>query len=70
MINKDGHEVFTIALVAYNLGISAETIRRWERKKLIEPAYSVLGYRLYSQANIETLERIIKQHQKKRGVKK
>jgi DNA-binding transcriptional MerR regulator/quercetin dioxygenase-like cupin family protein len=40
------------------LGVSPSVLRLWERQGLIRPARTRAGYRLYSQADLEVLDRI------------
>lgn len=65
-IDGNGHALYSINLVARHLDISAETMRRWERDGKVFPAYTALGFRLYSEANIDTLREIIAERQKQR----
>jgi DNA-binding transcriptional MerR regulator len=42
------------------LGVSSETIRRWERVGLIAPATrTVTGHRVYSDDDLEAVRRIV-----------
>jgi DNA-binding transcriptional MerR regulator len=45
---------------AQRLGVSSETIRRWERVGLIPPATrTVTGHRVYSDADLEAVRIIV-----------
>jgi DNA-binding transcriptional MerR regulator len=47
-----------IKQAAQMVGISAATIRAWERQGLIKTRRTAAGYRLYTQADVERLRRI------------
>jgi DNA-binding transcriptional MerR regulator/quercetin dioxygenase-like cupin family protein len=50
--------VYRIGEVARRLNVSPSVLRLWERQGLIRPARTRAGYRLYSQADLEVLDRI------------
>jgi DNA-binding transcriptional MerR regulator len=50
---------FSVDLVTAHTGISAETIRMYERKGLILPCKTILSHQLYS---LNDLERILSIH--------
>jgi DNA-binding transcriptional MerR regulator/mannose-6-phosphate isomerase-like protein (cupin superfamily) len=54
----DGQAVFTITEVADAVGVSQQTLRVWEAKKLLNPARSPGGHRLYSDRAVERAKRI------------
>jgi DNA-binding transcriptional MerR regulator/quercetin dioxygenase-like cupin family protein len=47
-----------IGEAARRLNVSPSVLRLWERQGLVRPARSRSGYRLYSEADIELLERV------------
>lgn len=51
---------FTIEEVAKILGISKQTIKRYERKKIFPPArrHAINGWRIYTDEDVENLKRI------------
>jgi len=51
-------EVFTISEVAEAVGVSQQTLRVWEAKKLLTPARSSGGQRLYTQDVLERAQQI------------
>jgi DNA-binding transcriptional MerR regulator/mannose-6-phosphate isomerase-like protein (cupin superfamily) len=54
----DGQEFFTIGEVAAAVGVSQQTLRVWEARKLLAPARSRGGHRLYTEAALRRAERI------------
>ncbi len=50
-------ELFEISAVARQLGVSADTIRQWERRKLIAPPRrTASGMRLFTPVDVEAME--------------
>ena len=50
--------LYEISTVARCLGVATETIRAWERRKLIAPPRrTATGTRLYTDADVETMRR-------------
>jgi DNA-binding transcriptional MerR regulator/mannose-6-phosphate isomerase-like protein (cupin superfamily) len=54
----DGQAFFTIAEVAEAVAVSQQTLRVWEAKKLLNPARSPGGHRLYSERALERAKQI------------
>ncbi|WP_273847488.1 MerR family transcriptional regulator [Rubrobacter calidifluminis] len=50
--------VFKIGEAARAVGVSAQTLRLWERERLIQPRRTERGYRLYTNRDIERLRQI------------
>lgn len=50
--------IHRIGDVARRLGLSPSVLRLWERQGLISPARTPAGYRLYSEADIDVLDRV------------
>lgn len=49
-------QLFEISTVARELGVSADTIRAWERRKMITPPRrTASGTRLYTEADVEAM---------------
>ena len=58
--NKGGNQM-RIKEAAQRLGISAETIRKWEREGMIVSQRSVLGQRIFDERSLTELQQIIQQ---------
>ena len=59
---NDAAGVYSIGAVAKMLGIPVQTLRAWEdRYKVVVPARSAGGQRLYSRADVERLHFIVRQ---------
>jgi len=58
MIFDDTEPCYVISVVARMLGVSAQTLRYYEREGLIEPSRSRGRVRLYSQRDVERLRQI------------
>src|SRR5271157_3626600 len=58
MTEKKTAVYFRISEAAHMLGISASSLRNWERMGLITAARSQGRYRLYSQGSLKMLRRI------------
>lgn len=46
---------YTIGQAAQQLGVSTDTLRRWERDGRIAPARTLKGHRRYTREDIEAL---------------
>lgn len=54
-------ELYTIGYLAKNLKKSVETIRAWERQRVIpRPMYERKGVRLYHTKEIETMKKVLR----------
>lgn len=58
MMFDDTEPCYVISVVARMLGVSAQTLRYYEREGLIEPSRSQGRVRLYSQRDVERLRQI------------
>lgn len=58
MYQPDDNITFTINQVAKKLGVVPATIRNWEKNGLIQAKRSPSNYRIFTLADIETLEKI------------
>ncbi len=54
------HRLFMISVVSEMLGIHPQTLRLYEREGFIKPRRSVGNTRLYSEADVEKLEMILR----------
>ena len=61
-INKD-KPVYIISVVSEMLNIPPQTLRIYEKSNLVNPKRTKQNTRLYSQTDIEKLQRIIRLHQ-------
>jgi len=61
-INKD-KPVYVISVVSEMLNIPPQTLRIYEKSNLVNPKRTKQNTRLYSQTDIEKLQRIIRLHQ-------
>lgn len=67
MANRDGLVGFSIGEVSRSVGLAPQTLRLWERERLVRPRRSEQGYRVYSEADVEWL-RNIKRLRKSEGL--
>ena len=58
MMFNDTEPCYVISVVARMLGVSAQTLRYYEKEGLIEPSRSQGRVRLYSQRDVERLRQI------------
>lgn len=49
---------FSIGEVSQAVGLAPQTLRLWERERLIRPRRTERGYRVYSESDVERLRRI------------
>jgi len=56
----------TIGQVAEKMGVSAQTLRRWEAAGLIPPAKRrfIARWRTWTDSDVEKIERVLKDHSK------
>lgn len=54
---EDAQSLLTITEASRSLGISTDTLRRWEQEGRVKPIRTVGGHRRYSQADIDSLVR-------------
>lgn len=58
-INGKEYEVFTIGVLAYKLGRSPQTVRKWERDGMIPtPLRDPAGRRVYLEEHIDAIVRV------------
>jgi len=64
-------KMFTIGEVAKELGRSHLTVRKWERDGVLPPAEyrSESNRRLYTEAQVEAIKRMVEKHNVRKGVK-
>ena len=58
---------FSIGEVSQAIGLAPQTLRLWERERLIRPRRTDRGYRVYTELDVERLRRI-KQLRKAEGL--
>lgn len=59
LINGKEYEVFTIGVLAYKIGRSPQTVRKWERDGMIPaPLRDPAGRRVYLEDHIDAIVRI------------
>lgn len=58
---------FSIGEVAHAIGLAPQTLRLWERERLVRPRRTDRGYRVYTEPDVERLRRI-KQLRKVEGL--
>lgn len=70
MVNGNEVELFYINTLAYRLGRSSQTIRKWEISGVIPKAMfrDSSGRRMYSEAEIAIIERIAEETNIKQGL--
>jgi len=51
--------LYVISVVAAQLGVHPQTLRHYEREGLVTPARTPGGIRLYAQADLDRLRRIV-----------
>jgi DNA-binding transcriptional MerR regulator len=56
---SEGQAMIRVGEMARRAGVSARTIKYYEERGLIQPTRSQSDYRLYGQADVERLERIL-----------
>lgn len=49
---------FSIGEVAEAIGVAAQTLRLWERERLISPGRTARGYRIYTEPEVARLEEV------------
>ncbi len=65
--NNDGSMGFSIGEVAQAIGLAPQTLRLWEKERLVRPRRTDRGYRVYTEPDVERLRRI-KQLRKVEGL--
>ncbi len=55
----ESNEILTIGDVATRFGVHPETVRRWERAGIIEPAIRRRGRRVYRALDLAKIEQAI-----------
>src|SRR5688500_427725 len=64
---NDGSMGFSIGEVSQAIGLAPQTLRLWERERLVRPRRTDRGYRVYTEPDVERL-RTIKQLRKGEGL--
>ena len=67
MAKKSGSMGFSIGEVSQAVGLAPQTLRLWERERLIKPRRTERGYRVYTEPDVRRL-REIKQLRKVEGL--
>src|SRR4051812_21843113 len=67
LAKKSGSVGFSIGEVSQAVGLAPQTLRLWERERLIRPRRTDRGYRVYTEPDVERL-RTIKQLRKVEGL--
>ncbi len=67
MAANDGSVWFSIGEVSQAIGLAPQTLRLWERERLIRPRRTERGYRVYAEPDVERLRKI-KQLRKAEGL--
>ncbi|MDQ3387430.1 MAG: MerR family transcriptional regulator, partial [Actinomycetota bacterium] len=67
MSTKRGSVGFSIGEVSQSIGLAPQTLRLWERERLVQPRRTERGYRVYAEPDVERL-REIKQMRKVEGL--
>ncbi len=55
---EDGSVGFSIGEVSRAVGLAPQTLRLWERERLISPRRTGRGYRVYSEPDVRRLRKI------------
>lgn len=58
MATRDGSVGFSIGEVSRSIGLAPQTVRLWEREKLVKPERTKRGYRVYSEYDVDRLRKI------------
>lgn len=54
MKRKKKMKYYTVKEFAEKIGVHAQTVRNWDRKNILKPAFtSPTGYRMYSEQQVE-----------------
>jgi DNA-binding transcriptional MerR regulator len=64
---NDGSMGFSIGEVSQAIGLAPQTLRLWEKERLVRPRRTDRGYRVYTEPDVERL-RQIKQLRKVEGL--
>ena len=67
MAANDGSMGFSIGEVSQAIGLAPQTLRLWEKERLVRPRRTGRGYRVYTEPDVERL-RQIKQLRKVEGL--
>src|ERR671939_1105203 len=67
LTKKSGSMGFSIGEVSQAVGLAPQTLRLWERERLIKPGRTDRGYRVYTEPDVRRL-REIKQLRKVEGL--
>lgn len=58
MVRGDSVIGFSIGEVSQSIGLAPQTLRLWEKERLIGPARTARGYRVYTELDVERLRKI------------
>jgi DNA-binding transcriptional MerR regulator len=67
LVANGGSVGFSIGEVSQAIGLAPQTLRLWERERLVRPRRTDRGYRVYTEPDVERLRRI-KQLRKGEGL--
>lgn len=67
MAASSGSVRFSIGEVSQAIGLAPQTLRLWERERLIRPRRTERGYRVYTESDVERLRKV-KQLRKSEGL--
>lgn len=58
MAKKSNVAGFSIGEVSQSIGLAPQTLRLWEKERLVKPARTDRGYRVYTEVHVERLRKI------------
>lgn len=58
MATREGTVGFSIGEVSRSVGLAPQTIRLWEKERLIRPRRTERGYRVYTEQDVQKVQRI------------
>ncbi|MDQ3304137.1 MAG: helix-turn-helix domain-containing protein, partial [Actinomycetota bacterium] len=67
MASRNGSVGFSIGEVSQSIGLAPQTLRLWERERLVQPGRTDRGYRVYTEPDVDRL-REVKQLRKGEGL--
>lgn len=67
LASRNGSVGFSIGEVSQSIGLAPQTLRLWERERLVQPGRTGRGYRVYTEPDVDRL-REIKQLRKVEGL--
>ena len=67
MATDNGLIGFSIGEVSQSIGLAPQTLRLWEKERLVKPARTGRGYRVYTETDVQRLQKV-KQLRKSEGL--